>query len=111
MKELLKKLDLVLDEEKRCLLEGKYTQLEEIVELKSKLSDSIVSQKSLPSKTAATYIAKKLERNEALLQSAQRGLKSAMTHLHEATDTHFQSYSKEGQRFSLSKIQKVQQNL
>ncbi len=111
MKELLKKLDRVLEEEKKCLLDGKYTQLESLVEVKVQLSDAIASQASILTKEAIVYIDKKLKRNEALLQSAQRGIKSAMAHLHEVAENPFQSYTKDGHRSPLAREKKVSQNL
>lgn len=111
MNELLKKLDRVLDEEKKCLLDGKYAQLESLIEVKTQLSDAIYSQRTLPSSAAMEYIGKKLKRNEALLEAAQRGIKSAMVHLSEVAENPFQSYTKDGLRTPLSKPKKVSQNL
>lgn len=111
MKHFSDMLVTLLDEEKRCLLDGNYSTLEVLAKQKLKVSSKLAKAAQHFPQETIELIRKKSEQNEALLLSAQRGLQSAISHLTEAAEGSFQAYSKEGQRKPLSKTLKVQQKI
>ena len=100
---LLEKLNKILDEERKCLLAGNYEDLERLADKKQELTQNISKQLSGINRDALSAIALKATKNDTLLESAQRGIKSAISHLKEASEDSFKSYSKEGSRSALSK--------
>ena len=108
---LLEKLEKLLDEEKRMLLEGQYSSLATLSEIKLKLLERFSYISINGTSENVQRVIEKAKRNEALLESAQRGIKSAMMHVSEVAEGSFQSYSKEGQRAPLSKSLTLQQKI
>ena len=103
MKDILDKLEKLLDQEKECLLIGDYVSLETLSKNKVILSQVLETSSPVIPKDAALRLKEKSLRNKALLTSAQRGLQSAISHLTEAADGSFHAYSKEGKRAPLLK--------
>ena len=99
------KMSEILDEERKALLDGNYRSLETLVKDKVSLLKRIHHEKKVLPRDSLEMLQRKTQRNASLLQSAQRGLRSAMSHLQEASESSFQAYSKEGSRIPLSKTQ------
>ena len=108
---IVTQLERVLEEEQRLLLAGDYVQLDKLADIKMKLSERLShSPPKIPAQQAQK-LAQTVRHNEALLDSAQRGIQAAMTHLREAREGSFQSYTKEGQRTPMSTSSTVRQRI
>lgn len=108
---ILIKLNRVLDEEKRCLLDGDYEKLERLLGIKTEIAQQISNMKPSFDQNRLTTISLKAKNNEMLFDSAQRGIKSAMSHLKEASEGSFKMYSREGSRTALSKPLNLRQKV
>ena len=108
---IIEKFEQILDKEKQLLLEGEYSKLQNMLEIKSNLLNRISQMTPELSRDALQRVMHKSQRNSDLLASAQRGIKSAIVYVNEATDGSFQSYSKEGERHPLTKAKVLHQKL
>jgi flagellar biosynthesis/type III secretory pathway chaperone len=95
-------LDSLLDKEESILLSGKFSELSRLLELKEEIIKYLEKSDKKFSRKNIQKISLKAKRNEALLESAQRGIKAAVAQVREAKETNFQSYSREGARYSMA---------
>ena len=105
------RLEELLDQERRVLLNGDLSKLKKLADTKVGISEELLENPLKIPREQLQRIAEKSNDNEALLHAAQRGIKAAITHVREAAEGSFQSYSKEGQRTPLSRSNKVQQKI
>ncbi len=98
---IVDKIEDILDQERLGLLSGDFNTLEELIGRKTNL---IRQWEALGNETTESIerISQKLKRNESLLMSARRGLKSAELQLKQLSNCDTQlTYSKDGRRTSL----------
>ena len=106
---IMAELEHVLVEEQELLLSGDYSRLEALAARKSVLADELATATDLPEADYKDIITMS-RHNEALLQSAQRGIQAAISQLREySSGEHQSTYSKEGQRRPLSRPVSVTQ--
>ena len=101
---IVSELEGVLDEEQELLLTGNYARLEELATRKEALAEALSASTSDLSEEEVQGIATKSAHNEALLNSARRGIQAAISQLRDyTTGEHQSTYSKEGARVPLSR--------
>lgn len=101
---LVTELESVLREEQSLLLNGEFERLESLIDRKTKLSARLAQDRPDLSASAYKHLAERARQNEALLESARRGLKAALHQLRQPVQQADQTtYSKSGQRNSLSR--------
>ena len=101
---VLSELESVLREEQELLLNGNFQGLEDLLKRKTKLADWLSKNQPDVSAEAVRELKARANRNEALLESARRGLKAAITQLKQASDVdHQTTYSSSGERRPLSR--------
>lgn len=106
---IVAELESLLSEEQELLLTGNYSRLEALAVRKSELAERLAATPDLPE---ADYqdIKSRAAHNEALLNSARRGIQAAISQLREyASGEHQSTYSREGQRQPLSRPVSVTQ--
>ncbi len=100
---IVSELESVLAEEQELLLTGNYAKLEEGAARKAELAEELAAAPELPQMDYTDIITKSAH-NEALLNSARRGIQAAISQLREySSGEHQSTYSKEGQRQPLSR--------
>lgn len=101
---VIRELEKILDEEQACLLSGDFVALETLITRKTKLAEQLAEIESEIPRETADVLSMKAKHNEELLGSARRGLQAALAQLKQLSDGEAQkTYSKEGQRQSLSR--------
>ena len=101
---IVSELEELLQQEQELLLSGRFAELELLCEHKSRLAHRLACSKPELPKEIYANLAERAVHNEALLDSARRGLQSAMTQLRQIAQAEDQStYSKDGQRRPLSR--------
>lgn len=108
---IYEELEEILDNERECIVGGDYEALREVALKKVKICEIMLTLETPLDQKIVGKIRAKSERNDSLLASAARGIKSAMSQLNEVTDYKFQSYSKEGSRSPLLKSNRIRQTL
>ena len=101
---LIDELETVLQAERHALLQGDFDALETLLPRKQSLATRLAENKPDLSSHAYQELKAKAEQNDALIKSAQRGLKAAVTQFGEIRDGAEQkTYSQSGERRPLSK--------
>jgi hypothetical protein len=101
---LISELESVLREEQGLLLNGEFERLEGLIDRKTKLSARLAQERPDLSAHAYRHLAERARQNEALLESARRGLQAAMRQLQQPLQQADQTtYSKSGHRNTLSR--------
>lgn len=107
---IVEELESVLAEEQQLLLSGDYQQLESLIERKSKLTDTLAENAPELSKETCERLSKHALHNEALLNSARRGIQAAMSQIKDvSTGKNHSTYSSDGERTPLSRPVSVTQ--
>lgn len=101
---VVEELESVLAEEQDVLLTGDYSRLSDLLARKTELTDRLASKTpELPSDVYEKLSAQATH-NEALLNSARRGIKAALSQLKSVASGETQStYTRAGERMPLSR--------
>lgn len=102
---LVLELEAVLSAEQGVLLRGELDRLQSIYDRKLLLTEQLASEKPELSSEKYQSLKELAERNEALLKAAQRGLKAAISQIRAADTAEQTTYSRSGQRRTLSRVQ------
>lgn len=101
---VISELEDLLRVEQELLLSGDFAALETLVDRKSRLADRLAKHHPKLPAIAVRHLTELAKNNEALLSSAARGLKAAMTQVSQTSDQDSQTtYSKTGERLQLSR--------
>jgi len=96
-RDALDALEDLLDRERRILLQGNYESLARMMAEKERLLKSVTASRSLGAMAA---LKRKVERNQAMLMAASKGIRAVTDSLsrHEKTDDSLQTYDRAGHR-------------
>ena len=101
---LLSELEDVLREEQESLLNGDFKRLEGLIDRKTRLSEWLKQEKLEVPPQAIQHLSERARQNEALLESARRGLQAAILQIRQPVGPAKQTtYSRSGERSSLSR--------
>jgi flagellar biosynthesis/type III secretory pathway chaperone len=101
---ILAELEDVLEEERRLLISGRISAIQELVERKAKLSKCLARERPAAPVEVYRRLSWRAERNKALLEAAQRGLQAAMAQVKQAASATDQTtYSRTGDRLPLAR--------
>lgn len=107
---VVEELENVLAEEQQILLTGDYGQLQGLLDRKSKLAETLAAGPPDLSKDDYEKLSARANHNEALLNSARRGIQAALSQLKEISSGQNQStYTRAGERTPLSRPVSVTQ--
>lgn len=102
---ILSELESILEREQQLLLNGNFSDLQSLVDRKTKLSEWLARTKPEFSKDDYQRLAIRAQQNEALLEASRRGLSAAMAQLRQTREaTEQATYSRSGERQSLSRM-------
>lgn len=101
---IIEELEAVLEAEQKFLLEGDFAGLKALTERKTKLAERLAKDRPDVPESVYRQLAEKAGHNEALLNSARRGLQAAMAQIRQAAQSAEQTtYSKSRERRPLSR--------
>ncbi|MGR3514787.1 MAG: hypothetical protein ACU0GG_18665 [Paracoccaceae bacterium] len=101
---IFSQLEQLLQEEQKALLSGDFSALETLAERKEALLELLISSSPHLPKNSFQILRDKALKNEALLNSAKRGLQAALVRVRLSNDSTPQTtYSKNGERRAMSK--------
>lgn len=97
--DLIRKLDALLDTERRALLDGDLQALAELVEQKEDLIDAL-NKAELADRAALSPVNDKVQRNQALLEQALSGIRTVARRLADIRQARksFDTYDRMGQK-------------
>lgn len=107
---VVEELESVLAEEQEILLTGDYASLPGLLDRKSKLAETLAAGGPELSRETYEKLSSRAKHNEALLNSARRGIQAALSQLKEISSGANQStYTSEGERTPMSRPVSVTQ--
>lgn len=107
---VVEELENVLAEEQQILLTGDYASLQGLLDRKSKLAETLAAGGPELSQDVYEKLSGRAKHNEALLNSARRGIQAALSQLREiSSGAHQSTYTRGGERTPMSRPVSVTQ--